>query len=88
MTEWLKPQEVAQELKCEYSLVLRLIGSGKLAATDINARVRERTSGKLRPTYRVRREDLEAFLQRGRVPVPVPAMKRERKRGPQPKSYV
>ena len=86
MTEWLKPQEVAQELKCEYSLVLRLIAAGKLAATDINAR--ESGLPKRRPTYRIRREDLEAFVQRGMVPVPVPAMKRERKRGPQPKQFV
>jgi hypothetical protein len=94
--EFLTPKEVAEELRIQHLAVLRLIQSGKLTASDVNT-VPQRTGIRHRPTYRIRRSDLESFIAASLVPKPpkpvkVDGRRRENKkpwyRGDQPKAYV
>lgn len=54
--EWLSTEEVADEIGVTPQSVRRYIGSGKLHARVLLTGAR--------PTYRIRRHDLDAFLTR------------------------
>lgn len=61
-------------LACRTPLERQLIASGKLPAVNLSP-------GKARPTYRIREEDLLAFLAGAAVQPPLPKSRR-RKREP------
>ena len=64
--EWMTLPEIAQELRCRQSKPRRWVESGELPAINV--------SDSTRPRYRVRRADLDAFLQRRAVaPTPQPS---------------
>jgi excisionase family DNA binding protein len=68
---WMTPPEIAKELRCRTSKPIRWIEAGELPAVNV--------SEGTRPRYRVRRADLEAFLERRAVvPTPKP-IRRERR---------
>jgi excisionase family DNA binding protein len=72
--DWLTPAEVCEELKInDVHKVLAWIKSKKLIAVNLS-------SGK-RPTWRIKREDLEAFLA-GRTsrPDPKPPLRQRKRR--------
>lgn len=65
LDDWLKVIEAAAELATTEHTVLAHIHSGELAAVNI-AR-----PGSSRPSWRIRRSDLEAFLTRRRAVQPL-----------------
>ena len=72
---WLTPPEIAKELRCRTSKPLRWIEDGELPAVNV--------SSGTRPRYRVRREDLDAFLQRRAVvPVATPPVRKQKREVP------
>lgn len=62
--ECLRPREVAALLGVDHRRVLAWIKSGELPASDLSS------PESSRPAYRVKRSDLDAFLQRRRVQQP------------------
>ena len=75
-TAWLSPPAVARELAIRESKVSGWIHSGELTAVN----VAEHSGG--RPRWRIRREDLEAFLLRRQSAGPAPTVKRRRRTDP------
>lgn len=69
MSDKLTVQQVAEELQTTEDSVLGWIHSSKLKASDIS-------NGSIRPRWRIRREDLDEFLDARR---PTPPAKRKRK---------
>ena len=77
--EWMTLPEIAQELRCRQSKPRRWVESGELPAINV--------SDSTRPRYRVRRADLDAFLQR-RAAVPTPKPERRPRRDASIPRYI
>lgn len=71
---WLTPPQIAKELRIRESKVAAWIRSGELIAVDVS----ERRAG--RPRWRIRRDDLDAFLGRRQSQPPSPKPIRRRRR--------
>jgi len=66
--DFLTPPEVCKLLRVRPSKVLAWIRSGRLPAIDV--------SDGRRPRYRIRRADLDDFLQRRAVAPPIPTRRK------------
>ncbi len=77
--EWMTLPEIAREIRIRQATVAGWIRSGALPAYDVS-------TGR-RPRYRIRRADLDAFLER-RAVVPTPATPIRRPRRQEVPRYV
>lgn len=62
--EWITPPMIAAEIGSHPETVIGWIRSGELPAADFSRR------GSLKPRFRVKREDFDAFLRRRSVVAP------------------
>lgn len=74
--EFLTPPEIAVLLGVSHQKVLDWIDAGELPAVDLSA------ARQLRPRYKIRRTDYEAFLDRRATTATVPAHRPQTIQGP------
>lgn len=60
-TKHLTPKQVAQEYNISKNTLYGLLKVGAITSVDISPKAK-RKKGNHRPTYRIRREDVERFL--------------------------
>jgi excisionase family DNA binding protein len=75
-TAWLTPPQIAKELHIRDSKVAVWIARGELVAVNVAERPDSR------PRWRVKRQDLDDFLQRRQSQAPPPKPIRRRRRDP------